>query len=108
MPTALEVEFHTAMEAIYARAKEEAGYNATAFRGMVAMHGGLEAARILIRAQTVSDGYTALWERRRLDLTVEAAVVENVRFHTLFDKEDIEVCRKRLKDYGYQLTDQKG
>ena len=32
MPTALEVEFHTAMEAIYTRAKEEAGYNATAFR----------------------------------------------------------------------------
>ena len=83
MPTQLEVEFHSAMEDIYRRAKEEAGYNATAFRQMVAKHGGLETARRLINANKVSDGYTALWMRRRLDLTVEAKVIETPRFHSL-------------------------
>lgn len=68
MPTTLEVAFHEAMEDIYRRAREEAGYNATVFRGMVAEHGGLETARRLINAKKVSDGYTALWERGRLDL----------------------------------------
>ena len=104
MPTALEAAFHSAMEEIYRRAKEEAGYNATLFRRMVADLGGPETARRLINADTVSDGsdgYTALWERGRLDLTVEAKVVETARFHTLFTKEELEICRRRLQEYGY-------
>ena len=101
MPTALEEAFHAAMEDIYRRAKDEAGYNATKFRGMVAEHGGPEAARILINANAVSDGYTALWERERLDLTVEAKVVETPQFHALFTEEELEICRRRLKEYGY-------
>ena len=101
MPTALEAEFHSAMEDIYRRAYEEAGYRATAFKGMVADLGGPEAARRLINTRNVSDGYTALWERRRLDLTVEATVVETQRFHVLFTKEEIEICRQRLEEYRY-------
>ena len=101
MPTALEAEFHAAMEDIYWRAKEDAGYNATAFRRMVAEHGGPETARRLINARAVSDGYTALWERGRLDLTVEAKVVETARFHALFTQDEIEICRRRLQEYGY-------
>ena len=101
MPTQLELEFHSAMEDIYRRAKEEAHYNAKAFRQMVANHGGLETARRLINADRVSDGYTALWERRRLDLTVEARVIETPQFHRLFTKEELGICRQRLSDYGY-------
>ena len=101
MPTQLEVEFHSAMEDIYRRAKEEAHYNATAFRRMVAEQGGLETARRLINANRVSDGYTALWERGRLDLTVEAKVIETPQFHSLFTEEELETCRRRLSDYGY-------
>ena len=101
MPTRLEIEFHAAMESIYRRAKDEADYNATLLRGMVAEHGGLEAARILINAHSVSDGYTALWELGRLDLTVEAMVIENPEFHTLFTDDELERCRQRLRDYGY-------
>ena len=58
MSTTLEEAFHSAMEDIYRRAKEEAGYNATVFRRMVAEHGEPETARRLINAHTVSDGYT--------------------------------------------------
>ena len=101
MPTRLEEEFHSAMEDIYRRASKEAGYNATVFLRMVAEHGGLETARRLINAPTASDGYTALWERGRLDLTVEAKVIETPRFHDLFTSDELEICRRRLSEYDY-------
>ena len=75
MPTEAESQFNEAMLNIYRRAKAEAGYNATRFLSMVVEHGGLETARYLLHAGTVSEGYTALWERKRLDLTVEAMVL---------------------------------
>ena len=59
---------------IYRRALSEARYRATIFHQMLLAHRGLETARILLRTKTVSDGYTALWERGRLDLTVEAVI----------------------------------
>lgn len=102
MPTELEIEFHRAMEEIYQRAQDEAGYNAKLFRQMVADHGGVEAARRLINASQVSDGYTALWERKRLDLTMEAMLIGKPKFHPLFTEADLYICRKRLKDYGYE------
>ena len=101
MPTQLEEEFHSAMEDIYRRARGEAGYNATVFLRMVAEHGGLETARRLINAPTVSDGYTALWERGRLYLTVEAKVIERPLFHELFTRDELEICRRRPSEYGY-------
>ena len=100
-PTRLEEEFHSVMEDIYRRAREEADYNATVFLRMVAEHGGLETARRLINAPTASDGYTALWERGRLDLTVEAKVIETPRFHDLFTSDELEICRRRLSEYDY-------
>ena len=76
MPTEAESLFNEAMLNIYRRAKAEAGYNATRFLNMVVEHGGLETARYLLHAATVSEGYTALWERKRLDLTVEAMILQ--------------------------------
>ena len=101
MPTRLEEEFHSAMEDIYRRAREEAGYNATVFLRMVAEHGGPETARRLINAHEVSDGYRVLCQRGRLDLTVEAKVIETPRFHELFTRHELEICRRRLSEYGY-------
>ena len=41
--------------------------NATRFLQMVSEIGSFEAARRLLAAPAVSDGFTALWERGRLD-----------------------------------------
>lgn len=71
----LEDQFHDAMLAIYVTAKREADYNATRFLAMLNDRGGVKTARLLLEAPTVSDGYTALWERQRLDLTVEAVIL---------------------------------
>lgn len=100
--TELEIDFNEAMLNIYRVAKSEAGYNAQRFLQMVIDHGGSDAAHMLINAQTVSEGYTALWERGRLDLTVEAMVVDTPQFHSLFTKEELQTCRSRLLEYGYQ------
>src|SRR5690242_11585263 len=100
----LIAEFDEAMFGIYTRALAEAKYNATRFLHMLHEHRGLETARILIHATTVSEGYTALWQRGRLDLTVEAVIHDNTRWHQLFTSDELAVCTKRLKDYEYLRT----
>jgi len=98
----LEARFDDALMKAYRRALHECGYNATRFLNMLYEHRGLETARILLHASDVSDGYVALWERSRLDLTVEAIILDPV-WHPLFSDEEREIARKRLIEYGYNL-----
>lgn len=97
----LLAEFDREMENIYVRAKEEAGYTASIFHRMLTEKGGLATARQLINDATVSQGYTSLWERGRLDLSVEAVVIDNPKWHRLFTAEELARARKRLGDYRY-------
>ncbi len=101
MAMELEKSFDVAMMDIYRRAKAEAGYNATRYFQMLTEHRGLETARILLHAQAVSEGYTALWERGRLDLTVEALVHDHPEYHPLFTDEERAIARRRLEEYKY-------
>ena len=64
------------MLSIYKRAKNEANYNAKVFLGMVVDKGGVETARYLLDTPTVSVGYTNLWRRNHLELTVEAVILD--------------------------------
>ena len=96
-------EFDQAMFSIYRRAKSEANYNATIFLNMLTSKGGLPTAKYLINAERPSDGYTHLYERGRLDLTVEAMVVESSRWHGLFTDDELVRARKRLQAYGYTV-----
>ncbi|MBX6166802.1 MAG: DUF262 domain-containing protein [Thermobispora bispora] len=96
----LRAEFDAAMRSIYDRARSEANYHASYFLSMLAEHGSLETARKLLRSPAVSDGFAALWERGRLDLTVEALVVQP-RFAELFAPAEIEVARHRLDQFGW-------
>jgi hypothetical protein len=92
--------FDRAMRGVYDRARSEAGYNATYLLGMLARHGGLETARRLLHAPAVSEGFTALWERKRLDLTVEALILRE-DFVDLFTEDEIELARIRLAQFGF-------
>lgn len=100
--SSLQAQFDVAMFDVYHRAKAEAGYNATVFLRMISDDGGLLTAKALINAPKPSDGYTALYMRGRLDLTVEAVVLENSKWHVLFTNEELERASKRLSDYQYQ------
>ena len=88
------------MRDIYLRAKAEAGYNATYFLQMLSQVGPVETARRLVTSTQPSQGFTALWERRRLDLTVEAHVLQT-RFDALFTDAERDAARTRLTAYGY-------
>jgi len=99
--TDLEQQFHQAMVDVYLNAKSEAGYNASRFIQMVSEHGGLETARILIHSQEASDGFRALWEAKRLDLSVEALVLDPV-WEDLFTADECEISRSRLSLYDYE------
>lgn len=93
--------FDEEMLRIYQRSRSEAKYNPKYFFQMLQLHRGVKTARILINDCTVSEGFTAMWERGRLDLTVEATILDNPRWHPLFADDEIAACRKRLSDYKY-------
>lgn len=97
----LKSQFDAAMFDIYRRAKDEANYPANVFLQMITNRGGLDTARYLINQPKPSDGYTHLYERGRIDLTVEAMILENRIWHPLFTPDEINKARRRLIEYGY-------
>lgn len=100
----LKKAFDKAMAQIFLRADKEANYRATVFHQMLTEYGGLLTAKKLIApASKVSDGYTALWERGRLDLTVEALIVRQP-WIGLFSAEEIATAKKRLNAYKADPT----
>lgn len=101
MSNGLQKRFDEAMLKIYHRALSEANYNAKRYLHMLNEHGGIETAKILIHSQKVSEGYSALWERGRLDLTVEALIFDNQEWHQLFSEEELAIVKKRLISYEY-------
>lgn len=96
----VERQFNKAMVGIYESAKRETRYNATRFLQMISEQEGVGSARQLLYSSHVSDGFTALWERRRLDLAVEAVVLRP-EFDELFTDEEHEIARERPASYGY-------
>jgi hypothetical protein len=103
----LEARFDNAMMDVYRKALSECDYKATRFFHMLSEHRGLETARILLRASKVSEGYVALWERKRLDLTVEAVIL-SAEWHPLFSDHERDIAKRRLADYGYDLDTTSG
>lgn len=99
----LEDEFHARMQDVYQAGKSEAKYSAPLFAELLKEHGGLETAKRFIHSPDYARGFTALWERKRLDLTVEAVIVAEPKWHSLFTPQELEICRQRLREYGYQI-----
>lgn len=92
-------QFHQAMIGIYKDA-DKIGYKATLFIHMVNTNGGVETAHQLL-AKDTTDGFTRLWEKKRLDLSVEALVLRP-QFAALFDETEREQARKKLAEYKYK------
>jgi hypothetical protein len=93
----LEIRFHRAMVDLYQRAKRELGYNATYLLRMISQEGGLVTARRLVMAEHASEGFDYLWEHGRLDLSVEALVLDP-QFKGLFDAALLERAEQRLAE----------
>ncbi|MET3196932.1 HNH endonuclease [Gottfriedia sp. OAE603] len=100
MSKELEILFHKDMLNIYTNAKN-IGYNASRFKQMVANEGGLTVARKFITNNTPSEGFTSLWELKRLDLTVEALILKE-KYQYLFSEYERKKVFERLLEYGYE------
>ena len=99
-PDDLVRKFDAAMKDVYVRAKREAGYDAKAYLGMLSEYGGLETAKRLLSTASVSDGFVALWERKRIDLAVENVILRP-EFEVLFTDDERETAQRRLLEYGF-------
>ena len=100
-PSQLEIAFDERMRQIYDQAKEECGYTATRFLQMVNADGGLSAAKKLLSTAAYSEGLTRLWEEKRLDISMEATVLQKPWFD-LFTEQELSIARKKLKELGWQ------
>jgi hypothetical protein len=95
----LAAQFHQAMLDGY-QELAQLNYRATYFRQMVQEHGGVEAARRLLRQDNVAAGLTTLWELGRLDLSVEAFVLRP-EYAELFTEAERASARQRLAALNY-------
>lgn len=93
--------FDQAMQHIYDEATAF-GYRPTYLLKMLGKHGGVEAARLLIRGSATS-GFDRLWEEKRLDLSVEALILQP-EWQGLFNEDDKKAARRRLQQYGYRVS----
>lgn len=99
-----ERSFHRAMVSGYDRLKRELDYNATYFKRMVDADGGLAAAKQLLggQRQDYAEGFTTLWEKGRLELSVEffALLPE---YAPLFDDRELTNARWRLGEHNFDV-----
>ncbi len=100
----LKKSFRQAMCNVYSAAKKECGYNAARFLQMLNTMDSVEVAKQLIHKDGISEGMIALWEKHRLDLSVEAHVIKP-EFAPLFTEEEKNICLNRLSQLGYNVAD---
>ena len=99
---ALEDEFKSAMLNIYKRAEAECSYRPTLLLQMIDTNVAVGAAKRLLHAAHLSDGFNKLWELGRLDLTVEALVL-NPKWQELFSADEKRIAHNRLRQLNYKI-----
>ena len=54
-----------------------------------------------VTADTIPSGFTTLWKKKRLDLSIEyiIAVKDKGKYNKLFDDTVIAICKQRLAEY---------
>jgi hypothetical protein len=102
MTTQAEQRFHADMVSGAERLKREIGYNPTRFVQMVGQLGGVEAARHLLRGRDASDGFTTLWEHKRLGLSVEAFALLPW-YRSLFTDQELATAERRLVEHRFDV-----
>jgi hypothetical protein len=101
MTSELEKAFDDAMLDLCKRTKAETGHDSKTFLSMIMDHRGRRTAQILLHSPAVQEGFTAVWMVGRLDLTVEALILQD-QWSTLFTAEELAIAVKRLREHGYQ------
>jgi len=82
------------------------GYKPQAFMTMKIKDGTVNSIKKLINSSTPPEGFTRLWELKRLDLSMEA-IIQEEEWKDLFTDDERQKAKKRLNDYGYKEKDKK-
>lgn len=86
-----------------AEADRSIGYQAPQLLRMVDAKGGYATAISLISERNPSPGFSTLWEGKRLDLSVEALVLEH-KWIVFFDEELLRIAERKLLGADYSPT----
>lgn len=96
----LEVQFTQELIDKSEKAKKECKYNPTRFLQMLAKDGGVKTAKLLIARDQISDGFVTLQMCGRMDLSMEASVVDK-KYADLFTDDEVNACFMRLCECGF-------
>jgi hypothetical protein len=99
----LEHEFANTIMETYRKIRAEV-YNPSLFFQMISEDGPLVAAHTLLQGPDVSEGFLRLYDAGRLELTVEAVVLDP-RWRPLFSEAELAKARKRLAQYHYHIPE---
>lgn len=97
----IDKELEQEMLNMYKRAGKEAGYWGNYFLRAVRKNGGLATAKKMLTEQsktTPAKGLQALIKAKRLDLSLEALVLQS-KFELLFEKSELDEARRRLSSF---------
>ena len=95
----LKHQFHKALLDTCQRTKRETTYNPTGFFQMLTRQNGVIVAKSILRGKDQS-GLSRLWEEGRLDLSMEALILD-AHYKDLFTDEEREIARQRLIECNY-------
>lgn len=107
MSTSLEEGFEEKVFEVYENAKKLCGYNATRFLQKIRKDGSLAAAKSWLNPKKdkggVTSGFLKLVENGRLDISLEALVLQNP-WRKLFSQSELEMAENRLKRFGFKMA----
>ena len=76
------------------------GYAPVRFEQMLAEQGTVATAHQLLASNRFDDGFTRLWELKRLDISLECLVLRSA-YRSLFTAGELDVARRRLRQLDF-------
>lgn len=92
--------FHQEIIDLYKKIIKFVKYKPTRLMDYINKYGGYEAAVKYISTESNVQDFAVLWEKERLDLSVEA-LITNEKFRSLFSEDILSFCDRKLKEYSY-------
>lgn len=96
----LKKSFHQEMINLYKNMIKIVKYKPTRLMDYINKFGGYEAAVKYIDTESNIQDFAVLWEKERLDLSVEVLIISDT-YRCLFDDDLVAYCDRKLKKYSY-------
>lgn len=96
----LKKSFHQDMINLYKQIIKSIKHKPTRLMDFINKYGGYEAAVKYLSTESNVQDFAVLWEKERLDLSVEALITSEA-YRSLFSEEIVAFCDRKLKEYSY-------